>query len=292
MKIFSLSIILSACCAPAWSFINFNPALRFAFRQATKESGWPTVASPLVDINDCSHYNATVRFPPYYLRNFHAYTGGNLNPVAAKEAKSAESAVFKHHYKHLSGSESCHFIRSGFSITARSKNVYAGGEGGTQRVVDLGCGTGTSTRYLKDHFRDADVTGIDLSPFYLQETGEINARFVHGDITATGIASGTVDVVCLSYVLHELPCDVSFQVLREATRILKPHTGVLAVLDMYNPTPSSATMKYIFGATEPYLDQYKNLMRVFEDFLRGEGFEDVDVYRQIPKTIMCVARRK
>lgn len=131
--------------------------------------------------------------------------------MAAKEAYSATSAAMKHHYENLTSSESSHFIRSGFFITAMSKNVYASRERGVQRVVDFGCGIGVSTWYLRRHFQNAEVTGIDLSPFYLQESGGVNARFVHGNIESTEKLSGTVDIVCLSYVLHELPREVSFR---------------------------------------------------------------------------------
>lgn len=293
MRVFCISILLSALCCPSQSFVfSGNEILRFMFRGMTKDSGWPAISKNHLQIEECAHFNKSVQFPKYYLADFHAYDGGNLNPVAAKDAHSATFAAMKHHYENLTGRESSHFIRSGFSVTARSKNIHASRDKGVQRVVDFGCGVGVSTWYLRHHFQNAEVSGIDLSPFYLQETRGVDARFVHGNIESTGIPSGTVDVVCLSYVLHELPCEVSFQVLREAARILKKGTGVIAILDMYKPRPSSPLMKYIFKRTEPYLDEYGEFLDAVGGFMQGIGFEDVDICLQIPKTIVLFAKTK
>lgn len=298
MRVLFVSLLLGACCRATWSFVPYVPSLsrnkmlRFLFRRMTRDSKWPVISDNHLKLEECMYFNESIDFPKYFMEDFHAYTGGNLNPVAAKEASGATSAVMKHHYKHLSGSESSHFIRSGFSLTARSKNVYASRENKRQRVVDFGCGIGVSTRYLRHHFENDKIMGIDLSPFYLEESGNVDASFVHGNIESTGIRTGTIDVVCISYVLHELPKDVSFEVLREAARILKRRTGVIAILDMHRAKSSSPLMKYIFDRTEPYLGQYGELIQAIEEFMGSAGFEDVDMYRNIPKTIMMFAKKK
>lgn len=80
--------------------------------------------------------------------------------------------------------------------------------------------------------------------------------------------------------------------LREAARILKKGTGVIAILDMYEPRPSSPLMKYIFTRTEPHLDEYGEFLDAVEGFAQGIEFEDVDIYLQIRKTILFFAKKK
>lgn len=285
-----LSVMVSSLKPPVRG-MSRNNVLRFLFRRMTPDSKWPKTNQVHTKIEECKFYNQSVAFPNYYLKDFHAYDGGNLNPVAAKEASSATSAVMQHHFGQLSGPECSHFVRSVFSLTTRIKNVHASQDSGRQKVVDFGCGIGVSTQYLRNHFENDEIIGIDLSPFYLQEAEGIDATCVHGNIEATGIESGTVDVVCISYVLHELPCEVSLRVLREASRILKTGTGVISILDMHRPKSSSPLMKYIFDRTEPYLDDYGKFLEIAETSMVHSGFGEVDVFRKIPKTIMIFANK-
>lgn len=291
-------LVLLFCVSHGMSFQN--SALRFLFRKMTPDCKWPDISnksSLLKKMEECSYFDPKVNFPDYYLKDFHAYTGGNLNPIAAKEAKSATSAVMNHHFDHLTGDESNNYIRSVFSVVTRTKNVesYVPGSGSNtnepQKIVDFGCGIGVSTAYLKDTFREGDVNGIDLSPFFLEETSVSGVGFHHGNIEDTSIESDSVDVVSISYVLHELPYDVSNRVLKEAFRILKPGTGILSVLDMHNPKASSPLMKYIFDRTEPYLKEYSVLTQNMKNDLGRIGFRGYEVSTWFPKTIMWFAQK-
>lgn len=297
------NLVLLSCVCGSSSFQN--SALRFLFRKMTPDCEWPEYNQEYVKrlkktVEECSHFDPDVKFPDYYLKDFHAYTGGNLNPLAAKEAMSATSAVMKHHFDHLTGDESSHYVRSAFSVVTRTKNIdsYEPGSGSTvntpQRIVDFGCGIGVSTSYLKQSFRDGDITGIDLSPFFLEETSLDDVGFRHGNIedVSTIIEPGSVDVVSISYVLHELPYDVSRRVLKEAFRILKPGTGVLSILDMHNPKASSPLMKYIFDRTEPYLKEYSVLTQNMKTDLERIGFGGYEVFTGFPKTIMWFAKKE
>ena len=237
-------------------------------------------------------FDPDVEFPEYYQRDFHAYTGGNLNPVASKEAMSATSAVMNHHYKHLSGEESSHYIRSVHSVMSLGRSIDETEDNEKKVVVDFGCGIGVSTRYLRDSFKNAKVVGIDLSPLFLEETDGVDAEFVHGNIENTGIESGSVDVVSISYVLHELPYEVSRKVIKEASRILKPGTGVFSILDMHEPTSSSPVMRYIFDRTEPYLNEFSSLLRKMSQDLQESGFRDVRITTEFPKTIMVLSSKR
>ncbi len=115
------------------------------------------------------------------------------------------------------------------------------------RCVDLACGTGDVCQLLADRYPHGTVIGIDLTEAMLQLAKQrkqpANLSFVQRDMCATGLESGSVDVVTGSYALRNSP-DLE-QALVEVRRILKPG-GVAAFLDFSKPvTPSLQTAEYL-----------------------------------------------
>ena len=97
------------------------------------------------------------------------------------------------------------------------------------RVVDLGSGTGLSTRPWAD--RAEEVVGVEASPEMRAEaeaaTAAGNVRFVQAYAQATGLADGWADIVTCSQALHWMEPEPT---LAEAARILRPG-GVFAAYD-------------------------------------------------------------
>jgi 2-polyprenyl-3-methyl-5-hydroxy-6-metoxy-1,4-benzoquinol methylase len=88
-------------------------------------------------------------------------------------------------------------------------------------VLDIGCSTGFTSKYLSNHF--GHVTGIDIDEkaiLHAQRTHDSDALvFLVGDAMATGLASDSVDVVICAHVYEHVPCpqrmmDEIFRVLR------------------------------------------------------------------------------
>jgi ubiquinone/menaquinone biosynthesis C-methylase UbiE len=109
-----------------------------------------------------------------------------------------------------------------------------------QRIVDLGCGFGKSTRPFKQKWPDAEVIGIDLSAPVLRlahrhaaDSG-LDIKFRQADAQHTGLPDNSADLVTATMVVHELPPPVLGSVLTEAARVLAPG-GLLRVLD-FQPT--------------------------------------------------------
>jgi trans-aconitate 2-methyltransferase len=75
-----------------------------------------------------------------------------------------------------------------------------------ERVTDLGCGPGNSTRLLVERWPDAHVNGIDNSPEMLARarTAGIRATWVEADI-ATWVPDAPCDVLFSNAALHWLP---------------------------------------------------------------------------------------
>ena len=219
-------------------------------------------------------------YPTYYKKEFHAYEQGNLCWNAAFEQELASRAVGARNFPEY-GPNGEDAFRGAFenAIVKLSGGVSTDGI-----VVDLGCGTGTSTRRLASLFPQAKkFVGIDLSPYFIQvgksllelaprgqsEGGSWVTNIVPderielrvGDASNTDIDDESVDVVNLTMVIHELPIDVTCHVCKEALRILKPG-GKLFISEMDFDSPAYAAQRAnallfsLLRATEPYLDEY------------------------------------
>jgi SAM-dependent methyltransferase len=105
-------------------------------------------------------------------------------------------------------------------------------EAQTQRpnlVVDLGSGTGLSTRPWAE--RAGEVIGVEASPEMREQaeaaTSAENVRFVQAYAQATGLPDAAADIVTCSQALHWMEPEPTFA---EAARILRPG-GVFAAYD-------------------------------------------------------------
>ena len=84
------------------------------------------------------------------------------------------------------------------------------------RVVDLGSGTGLSTRLWKGF--EATVIGIEPSPdmrviaerLRAIDEGQSNISFKEGTSTNTGLAQGCADIVTVSQALHWMEPEPTF----------------------------------------------------------------------------------
>lgn len=112
-----------------------------------------------------------------------------------------------------------------------------------QRILDLGCGSGASTRALLRELPDIDVLGVDASPGMISEArarlaSEPRVRFVVGtaqELTAV-LASELpaegprFDAVLAAYLLRNVPAAERDDVLTVIADHLEPG-GVVAIQD-------------------------------------------------------------
>lgn len=102
------------------------------------------------------------------------------------------------------------------------------------RVLDIGCGIGGTTRLLVSRY-GADVTGIDLTPEYVETaerlTGAVGLRagFVAGSALDLPFEDESFDLATLIHVGMNLPDKP--RLFREAARVLR-HGGTFAVYDV------------------------------------------------------------
>jgi SAM-dependent methyltransferase len=248
--------------------------------------------------------------PAYYVARFHAYDAGNLCWQAAFEQEIASKAVGARNFPE-SGEMGEEVFRASFDVALDELGARVP-DGGL--VIDLGCGTGTSTRRLARRFpRAAALAGFDLSPHMvavgrrllalapLGKLGEAAAaaegrgagvwieavpadarvRLRCADLAALPLLDGAADVVALSFVLHELPPSAARECLDEAARVLRPG-GQLWVSEMdFESEPYAALRRNpllysLVRSTEPYLDDYADYQtRSLRADLLAAGFGPV-----------------
>jgi ubiquinone/menaquinone biosynthesis C-methylase UbiE len=105
-----------------------------------------------------------------------------------------------------------------------------------QRVLDVGCGTGTLAVLVKTVPPGVDVTGLDPDPRALGRARRkarragVAVRLDEGFAGALPYAPGSFDHVFSSFMLHHLSAEEKLAALREARRVLRPD-GTLELLD-------------------------------------------------------------
>ncbi len=201
-----------------------------------------------------------VTYPQYYSsQNFHGIEGGYLNGGAATSYDPITQYVLLPNEK---------WVRQGLIDSI---------QGQPRRILDLGCGTGSTTLMLKEAFPQAEVVGLDLSPYMLvmadhkAKATRLDVQWHHGKAEETGFPDASFDVVTASLLFHETPPSISKSILRECFRLLTAGGEVL-ILD-----GNQKTIRQVDWLTEvfeePYIKAYAagNL----DAWMGAAGFEAV-----------------
>ena len=97
-----------------------------------------------------------------------------------------------------------------------------------QRVLDLGCGTGTLVVLLKRKYPSAEIVGLDPDPKALRRARKkvrragVSVQLDEGFADELPYDEGTFDRVLSSLMLHHLEDQDREKMLREVLRVLKP----------------------------------------------------------------------
>ncbi len=238
-----------------------------------------------------------LQYPDYYLRPFHAYAEGNLGWLPALEVEVAAKAVHARIWPEAGAEGDAWLRRSYHEVLKQSLPVAP------QRIVDLGCSVGMSTFSLQACYPQAELTGVDLSPYFLavahyqdQQRQPVHpdlspVHWVHAPAEAIPLPSASFDLVSACLVFHELPQIPAQKILQEARRLLKPG-GHLAIMDMNPQSDTFAKMPpyvlTLLKSTEPYLDEYFGLD--IPQTLQNLGFDRPQVTCNSPRHRTIVAQ--
>lgn len=201
--------------------------------------------------------NPQLDYPDYYRsQNFHGITGGYL---------TVDAAVTYDPITHYVLPPNEEWVRQGLIEKIRCK---------PRRILDLGCGTGSTTLLLKQTFPQAEVIGLDLSP-YMLVVADDKARHAHSEITwihgkaeHTPFPDASFDLITASLLFHETPPSISQMILRETFRLLTPG-GEVIILD-----GNQSTLRWADWLTEIFEEPYIKAYAVgdLEDWMQTAGF--------------------
>jgi ubiquinone/menaquinone biosynthesis C-methylase UbiE len=213
-----------------WLFVDEK-----AMQQVSRSIDWETESRRL--------QQPDLEYPEYYLsQNFHGIERGYLNPSAAVSYDPITQYA-------LPPNET--WVREGLIEQIRTQ---------PRRILDLGCGTGSTTLLLKQAFPDAEVIGLDLSPYmlvmaeYKAKQAGLEIQWRHGFGEQTGLASNSFDLVTASLLFHETPTVIARAIAQESFRLLQPG-GQFLILDGNQKTlRHTEWLTQIFE--EPYIQEY------------------------------------
>ncbi len=205
------------------------------------------------DVHDLPSDVDVERYPDYFRRNFHWQTDGYLSRRSAELYDLATELLF-----------------AGMSDVMRRQVIppvsrFLGNAGERAvRLVDIGCGTGRTLAQLAAAQPRLRLTGLDLSPYYLQEARRVLADVPDVSLVAENaerlpFRNGYFDIVTSVHLFHELPRPSRRAVVAEMWRVLRP--GGLLVIEDSAQLAESGQLAFFLGRFaaefhEPYYRDY------------------------------------
>ena len=148
-------------------------------------------------------------------------------------------------------------------------------------VIDLGCGTGTLTIWLKQQYLSARVIGLDADPAILEfartkaEVAAVEVEFFESNASDIPLAAGSVDRIVSSLFFHHLQPDIKKRVLSESFRVLADG-GELHISDWGKP--ENMLMRMLFYPVQ-LLDGFsntrENVQGLLPDLIMDAGAREV-----------------
>lgn len=219
--------------------------------------------------------------PRYYLQNFHYQTDGWLSDHSAELYDFQVDVLFN-------GATDAMRRQALLPIA----DFCQGRRIADLRLVDIACGTGRFLAGVKQNFPRLPVTGVDLSPAYLDKTREkLAARswwaLLEANAERLPLGSASADLVTSVYLLHELPEGARRRVVLEMARILKPG-GRLVLVDsiQYGDHEPFDALLGLFPVLyhEPYYENYANTDLV--DLFESAGLKHCETDRAFMSKIL------
>lgn len=202
--------------------------------------------------------------PEYYARNFHFQNSGYL---------STESAKLYEHQVEMLFSGAANAMRRLVLVDLKKRLNFSDGDG--LHFLELGSGTGALTKFMALAFPKANITCVDLSPYYLQESRKkLNKfkriNFMKANAEDLPFKEKTFDVVYSCYLFHEIPPAVRIQVMNESIRVAKDNALVAAIDSLQKGDDDDfewALNQFPKDFHEPFYKSYieKSLQDLFQD---------------------------
>ncbi len=210
-----------------------------------------------------SDLDNNMTYPKYYTKSFHGYDEGNLNWLASYENEASTISMSSRYFKDTSPENSSLFIRKNFTdkILSYSEKMNF------DNVLDVGCSIGISTEYLNDLIPgNKNITGLDLSPYFISVAKfnnwrkKLNIDYIFENAEDTKLKNNSFDLICSSFMFHEVPPQARKNIIKEMKRLLKPG-GIISILDLdpeklLKKLKKDNWRKVAFESTEPHIYTY------------------------------------
>lgn len=123
----------------------------------------------------------------------------------------------------------------GYNTAFRQKIIKLANIKTGQKILDVGCGTGTVLREIRDKYPDTDLTGIDPDHEVIEiarskSPKENKIKFIQGYVQTLPFPDNSFDTVISSLTFHHLKLPDKKLALAEIRRVLKK-SGSLALAD-------------------------------------------------------------
>ncbi len=209
--------------------------------------------------------------PEYYQRNFHFQTDGYLSESSAELYEHQVELLFKGMADPMR------------RMVLRPLKENFSHDGTGLKILDVACGIGSATKWLRSAFPKAQITGLDLSLPYLSSAkkrfkNDYRTDFIHGNGESLPFKDDEFDIVTSVFLFHELPKDVRSQVIKEKIRVLKPQ-GVLSVVDSIQshdiPEVAWSLDHFPREFHEPFFKNY--IQNPLEDIVWDQGGKNIGI---------------
>jgi len=159
----------------------------------------------------------------------------------------------------------------------------------SERVLDVACGTGVTTRLAKSKVGPSGkVDGLDINALMLAQAkdlaGDLDIQWIESDVCGSGLPSGSYDVILSQHGYHYFPDKP--KALSEFLRLLVPG-GRLAFSIWYGHSPyTEALCAAVARHISPEIAEKQRSQRQtpsaeeLKQQVEDQGFSDVAVQRQ------------
>ncbi|MBI5253842.1 MAG: class I SAM-dependent methyltransferase [Euryarchaeota archaeon] len=108
-----------------------------------------------------------------------------------------------------------------------------------RKILDLCTGTGAIALLIAKKFPESQIYGLDISRHMLRKAGKkagnlANILFIEADAQKIPFESDSLDVIIVSFGLHEMPGEMRSRALAEIARVLK-RDGRIVLIDYEKP---------------------------------------------------------
>lgn len=183
-------------------------------------------------------------------------------------------------------------------VTFKSHLIQQARVAPQQKVLDLGCGTGTLTVMIKNAHPEADVVGIDADEKVLAigrrkaAQRRLELAFYRGMAFDILYPSKHFDRVFSSLLLHHLSQHDKLRTLREVFRVLQPG-GELHMADWGKPRTVLTKAGFLLvRALDGFENTNDNAHGLLPELFRQAGFQNVSETGRYPTLFgnLCLYR--